>query len=148
MAKPLLAELVKDPACIEPQFKRHGGKTYGRYMLHRARLFNVTSVVWGPWGGSRYVYAFPCLMAPRSGCRGIARLEVSKRERGRRRVVARRKYRAGQGRVARVRFVVARRKLHTMRNRNGDLWLFVKVRSTDAAGVTHVSESFPFTAQP
>ena len=99
-------------------------------------------------GGSRYVYAFPCLMAPRSGCRGIARLEVSKRERGRRRVVARRKYRAGQGRVARVRFVVARRKLHTMRNRNGDLWLFVKVRSTDAAGVTHVSESFPFTAQP
>ena len=53
VAKPLLAELVKDPACIEPQFKRHGGKTYGRYMLHRARLFNVTSVVWGPGDGAK-----------------------------------------------------------------------------------------------
>ena len=53
VAKPLLAELVKDPACIEPQFKRHGGKTYGRYMLHRAPLFNVTSVVWGPGDGAK-----------------------------------------------------------------------------------------------
>ena len=54
VAKPLLAELVKNPACIEPQFKRHGGKTYGRYMLHRARLFNVTSVsVWGPGDGAK-----------------------------------------------------------------------------------------------
>ena len=48
VAKPLLAQLVKDPNCIAPQFKQHGGKTYGRYMLHRAPLFNVTSVVWGP----------------------------------------------------------------------------------------------------
>jgi predicted metal-dependent enzyme (double-stranded beta helix superfamily) len=53
VAKPLLAELVKDPACIEPQFKRHGGKTYGRYMLHRAPAFNVTSVVWGPGDGAK-----------------------------------------------------------------------------------------------
>src|SRR5262245_60677560 len=48
VAKPLLTELVRDPNCIEEQFKRHGGKSYGRYMLHRAQLFNVTSVVWGP----------------------------------------------------------------------------------------------------
>ena len=53
VAKPLLAELVKNPGCIEPQFKRHGGKTYGRYMLHRDRLFNVTSVVWGPGDGAK-----------------------------------------------------------------------------------------------
>ena len=47
-AKPLLAALVQDPDCIEPRFKQHGGKLYGRYMLHRAPRFNVTSVVWGP----------------------------------------------------------------------------------------------------
>jgi len=52
-AKPLLAELVKHPACIERRFKEHGGKIYGRYMLHRAPLFNVTSVVWGPGDGAR-----------------------------------------------------------------------------------------------
>jgi predicted metal-dependent enzyme (double-stranded beta helix superfamily) len=53
VAKPLLAELVKNPDCIEPQFKRHGGKVYGRYMLHRAPRFNVTSVVWGPGDGAK-----------------------------------------------------------------------------------------------
>ena len=53
VAKPLLAELVKNSDCIAPQFKRHGGKAYGRYMLHRARLFNVTSVVWGPGDGAK-----------------------------------------------------------------------------------------------
>ena len=47
-AKPLLAELVLNPNCIEPRFKQHGGKIYGRYMLHRAPLFNISSVVWGP----------------------------------------------------------------------------------------------------
>jgi predicted metal-dependent enzyme (double-stranded beta helix superfamily) len=52
-AKPLLAELVQNPNCIEPRFKQHGGKIYGRYMLHRARLFNVTSVVWGPGDGAK-----------------------------------------------------------------------------------------------
>jgi predicted metal-dependent enzyme (double-stranded beta helix superfamily) len=52
-AKPLLAELVKNPDCIEPRFKQHGGKVYGRYMLHRAPLFNVTSVVWGPGDGAK-----------------------------------------------------------------------------------------------
>ena len=53
VAKPLLAELVQNPNCIEAQFKRHGGKTYGRYMLHRAPSFNVTSVVWGPGDGAK-----------------------------------------------------------------------------------------------
>ena len=53
VAKPLLAELVKNPDCIEAQFKRHGGKAYGRYMLHRAPRFNVTSVVWGPGDGAK-----------------------------------------------------------------------------------------------
>ena len=52
-AKPLLAELVQNPNCIEPRFKQHGGKSYGRYMLHRAPLFNVTSVVWGPGDGAK-----------------------------------------------------------------------------------------------
>lgn len=47
-ANPLLAQLVRNPHCIEPCFKRHGVTTYGRYMLHRAPRFNVTSVVWGP----------------------------------------------------------------------------------------------------
>jgi predicted metal-dependent enzyme (double-stranded beta helix superfamily) len=53
VAKPLLAELVKNPQCIDEQFKRHGGKAYGRYMLHRAPRFNVTSVVWGPGDGAK-----------------------------------------------------------------------------------------------
>jgi predicted metal-dependent enzyme (double-stranded beta helix superfamily) len=47
-AKPLLAELVRNPNCIASRFKQHGGTAYGRYMLHRAPRFNVTSVVWGP----------------------------------------------------------------------------------------------------
>ena len=52
-AKPLLAQLIEHPDCISPQFKRHGGLTYGRYMLYRAPLFNVTSVVWGPGDGAK-----------------------------------------------------------------------------------------------
>ena len=52
-AKPLLAELVKNPDCIAPQFKKRGATVYGRYMLHRAPLFNVTSVVWGPGDGAK-----------------------------------------------------------------------------------------------
>jgi predicted metal-dependent enzyme (double-stranded beta helix superfamily) len=47
-AKPLLARLVSDPDCIEPRFKKLGATAYGRYMLHRAPRFNITSVVWGP----------------------------------------------------------------------------------------------------
>ena len=47
-ARPLLARLVSNPDCIAPQFKKRGATAYGRYMLHRAPLFNVSTVVWGP----------------------------------------------------------------------------------------------------
>lgn len=53
VAKPLLGELVKDPNCIAPEFQKHGGKAYSRYMLHRAAKFNVTSMVWGPGDGAK-----------------------------------------------------------------------------------------------
>ena len=48
LAKPLLAKLVQQPDCIAPQFKKRGATAYGRYMLHRAPLFNISTVVWGP----------------------------------------------------------------------------------------------------
>lgn len=47
-AKPLLTRLVRQPDCLEPQFRKRGEKAYGRYMLHRAARFNVTAIVWGP----------------------------------------------------------------------------------------------------
>jgi predicted metal-dependent enzyme (double-stranded beta helix superfamily) len=47
-AKPLLARLVQQPDCLEPKHKKRGTTAYGRYMLHRAPLFNISSVVWGP----------------------------------------------------------------------------------------------------
>ncbi len=47
-AKPLLVRLVQQPNCIEEQYRKRGVTAYGRYMLHRAPLFNVSSVVWGP----------------------------------------------------------------------------------------------------
>jgi predicted metal-dependent enzyme (double-stranded beta helix superfamily) len=47
-AKPLLARLVQQRDCIEEKYKKRGATAYGRYMLHRAPLFNVSSVVWGP----------------------------------------------------------------------------------------------------
>lgn len=47
-AKPLLAKLVQQRDCIEEKYKKRGATAYGRYMLHRAPLFNVSSVVWGP----------------------------------------------------------------------------------------------------
>jgi predicted metal-dependent enzyme (double-stranded beta helix superfamily) len=47
-AKPLLAKLVSQKDCIEPRYKKRGPAAYGRYILHRAPLFNISSVVWGP----------------------------------------------------------------------------------------------------
>jgi predicted metal-dependent enzyme (double-stranded beta helix superfamily) len=47
-AKPLLIKLVQQPNCIEPKYRKRGATAYGRYMLHRAPLFNISSVVWGP----------------------------------------------------------------------------------------------------
>jgi 3-mercaptopropionate dioxygenase len=46
--KPLLAKLVCQRDCIDAKFKKRGATAYGRYMLHRAPLFNISSVVWGP----------------------------------------------------------------------------------------------------
>jgi predicted metal-dependent enzyme (double-stranded beta helix superfamily) len=46
---PLLGRLVKNPASIPAEYLRRpadGGR--GRYILHRAPSFNVTSVVWRP----------------------------------------------------------------------------------------------------
>src|SRR3989337_3047049 len=47
-AKPLLAKLSREPDCLQAQYKKRGASAYGRYMLHRARRFNITAVVWGP----------------------------------------------------------------------------------------------------
>jgi predicted metal-dependent enzyme (double-stranded beta helix superfamily) len=47
-AKPLLANLVQQRDCLLAQYKKRGATVYGRYMLHRARRFNITAVVWGP----------------------------------------------------------------------------------------------------
>jgi predicted metal-dependent enzyme (double-stranded beta helix superfamily) len=47
-AKPLLAKLIQQPDCIDAKYRQRGATAYGRYMLHRAPLFNVSSVVWGP----------------------------------------------------------------------------------------------------
>jgi hypothetical protein len=61
--------------------------------------------------GSRYAYTFPCLMAPPEGCRGIARYELARRERGRRTVVAVRRFRARLGERVTARFRVPRQRL-------------------------------------
>ncbi len=46
---PLLARLVKNPVAVPAEFRRRPpGQRRGRYMLHRAPRFNVTSVIWGP----------------------------------------------------------------------------------------------------
>lgn len=47
-AAPLLARLVRDPSSIPPQYLRSTPQSRGRYMLHRAPRFNVTSVIWRP----------------------------------------------------------------------------------------------------
>jgi hypothetical protein len=87
-------------------------------------------------------------MAPPAGCRGKARLEVAKRKLGLRKVVAVRRFRAKLGKAAQVRFRVARSRLRALRNRAGSVWLSVSVRSTDSAGLTSITDSFPFGARP
>ena len=47
-AKRLLTKLVQQPNCIEEKYRKRGATAYGRYMLHRAPRFNISSVVWGP----------------------------------------------------------------------------------------------------
>ena len=45
---PLLARLVRDPSSIAARYLASPPGQRGRYMLHRAPTFNVTSVVWRP----------------------------------------------------------------------------------------------------
>lgn len=45
---PLLGELVKNPDAIPAEYRRSPDGQRGRYMLHRAPRFNVTSVIWRP----------------------------------------------------------------------------------------------------
>ncbi len=46
---PLLARLIKNPEAVPAEYRRPGADGgRGRYMLHRAPRFNVTSVVWRP----------------------------------------------------------------------------------------------------
>ena len=47
-AAPLLGRLVQDPSSIPAEYLRSTPQSRGRYMLHRAPRFNVTSVVWRP----------------------------------------------------------------------------------------------------
>ena len=45
---PLLGRLVKNRDAIPPRYRTKPAGVRGRYMLHRAPHFNVTSVIWGP----------------------------------------------------------------------------------------------------
>jgi len=45
---PLLARLVRDPASVPARYLKAPEGQRGRYMLHRAPRFNVTSVIWRP----------------------------------------------------------------------------------------------------
>jgi len=45
---PLLAKLVKNPEAVPAELRRRPEGQRGRYMLHRAPHFNVTSVIWAP----------------------------------------------------------------------------------------------------
>jgi len=47
-AAPLVARLVRDPSSIPARYLTSPPGQRGRYMLHRAPKFNVTSVVWRP----------------------------------------------------------------------------------------------------
>ena len=47
-AAPLLARLCRNPQTIPTQFRTAPAGQRGRYMLHRAPSFNVTSVIWRP----------------------------------------------------------------------------------------------------
>jgi predicted metal-dependent enzyme (double-stranded beta helix superfamily) len=45
---PLLERLVRNPESVPPQYLKAPEGQRGRYILHRAPRFNVTSVVWRP----------------------------------------------------------------------------------------------------
>ncbi len=43
-----LARLMKNPDAVPTEYRRRPEGKRGRYMLHRAPHFNITSVIWGP----------------------------------------------------------------------------------------------------
>src|SRR5258707_5262939 len=45
---PLLARLVRNPGSIPAEYLKSPEGQRGRYILHRAPRFNITSVVWRP----------------------------------------------------------------------------------------------------
>src|SRR5438477_10865709 len=45
---PLLARLVRNPGSIPAEYLKSPAGQRGRYILHRAPRFNITSVVWRP----------------------------------------------------------------------------------------------------
>ena len=47
-ASPLLARLCRSPGAIPAEYRTAPAGQRGRYMLHRAPRFNVTSVIWRP----------------------------------------------------------------------------------------------------
>jgi 3-mercaptopropionate dioxygenase len=47
-AAPLLARLCRNPDAIPAEYRTAPAGRRGRYMLHRAPRFNVTSVIWRP----------------------------------------------------------------------------------------------------
>ena len=47
-AAPLLARLCRNPEAIPAQYRTAPTGQRGRYMLHRAPRFNITSVIWRP----------------------------------------------------------------------------------------------------
>jgi predicted metal-dependent enzyme (double-stranded beta helix superfamily) len=49
---PLLQRLLQNPGEIPHDFWKRGPDRQGRYMVHRAPNFNVTTVVWGPGDGA------------------------------------------------------------------------------------------------
>jgi hypothetical protein len=99
-------------------------------------------------GGSRYAYTFPCVMGPPGGCSGIARYEIARRERGRRKLLAVRRFRVAVGERTTVHFRVSRERLRRERNRAGTIWTFISVRSKDRRGRTSVTESVPLGVVP
>src|SRR3989442_4216648 len=47
--EPLLGRLIRNPGALPVEYRKPGpGGKRGRYMLHRAPRFNITSVVWAP----------------------------------------------------------------------------------------------------
>src|SRR3989440_11688718 len=62
---PLLARLVRNPGSSPAEYLKSPAGQRGRYILHRAPRFNITSVVWRP--GARATAANPETQGVRGG---------------------------------------------------------------------------------